>query len=49
MFQNPTQAMSIGKWPNGLKGTKTWHLKVGGKAPEITAFTDADWGNHRDN
>jgi hypothetical protein len=31
-----------------LKGTKTWRLRLGGKTPQIAAFTDADWGSHRD-
>jgi len=31
-----------------LKGTKTWRLKLGGKTPTIAAFTDSDWGSHRD-
>ena len=26
-----------------LKGTKQWRLVLGGKPPEIAAFTDADW------
>ena len=31
-----------------LKGTKAWRLQLGGKAPEAAAYTDADWGSHRD-
>ena len=31
-----------------LKGTKQWRLTLGGRPPEIAAFTDADWGSHRD-
>ena len=31
-----------------LKGTKQWRLTLGGKTPEVVAFTDADWGSHRD-
>ena len=31
-----------------LKGMKGWHLTLGGKSPEVTAFTDADWGSSCD-
>jgi hypothetical protein len=31
-----------------LKGTRAWRLRLGGKAPEVAAYTDADWGSHRD-
>jgi hypothetical protein len=32
-----------------LKGTKGWRLTLGGKSPpEVSAYTDADWGSHSD-
>ena len=31
-----------------LKGTKAWHLTLGGKTPQVAAYTDADWGSHSD-
>ena len=31
-----------------LKGTRGWHLTLGGLPPQITAFMDADWGSNRD-
>ena len=31
-----------------LNGTRQWRLVLGGKSAEIAAFTDADWGSHRD-
>jgi hypothetical protein len=32
----------------GHKGTNHWRLTLGGKSSEITVFTNADWGSHRD-
>ena len=31
-----------------LKGTKTWHLRLGGGESCLNTFTDADWGGDRD-
>jgi hypothetical protein len=31
-----------------LKGTRGWRLTLGGKVSQVAAFTDADWGSHRD-
>ena len=31
-----------------LKGTKQWRLALGARPPEIAAFTDTEWGSHRD-
>ena len=31
-----------------LKGTRGWRLKLGGSQPQISAYTDADWGGDRD-
>jgi hypothetical protein len=30
-----------------FKGTKGWRLTLGGKSPDISLFTGADWGSHR--
>jgi hypothetical protein len=34
--------------PHHLKGTKGWRLRLGGKTLQTPAFSDADWGSHRD-
>ena len=31
-----------------LKGTRGWHLMLGGNQLEVSAYTEADWGNDRD-
>src|SRR5258706_5932068 len=31
-----------------LKGTISWHLRLGGSEPVVAAFTDADWGGDLD-
>ena len=32
-----------------LKGTNAWCLRLGGKAPEVAAYMDTNWGSHCDN
>ena len=31
-----------------LKGTRGWHLTLGGNQLEVSAYTEADWGNNHD-
>jgi len=31
-----------------LKGTRGWRLTLGGKPSRIAAYTDTEWGSHRD-
>ena len=32
-----------------LKGTRGWHLTLGGRLPLIAAYTHMDWGSNHDN
>ena len=32
-----------------LKGMRGWHLTLGGDQLEVSAYTEADWGNNCDN